>query len=128
MEDTSLFHKMAQTFLFISSMDAAQNLAELSPHDLGGLSVPEKIDLDEKPKLWWERKIDALLSLLASKKVFNVSELRHNIEGLGDQLYSQLSYYEKWTISMSRGLLASHVISPAELDEALGSPPLSEEV
>lgn len=105
----------------------AEIRSELAPHDVGGHDI-ELLDLSEKPKQWWERKIDALLMLIVTKNMFSVNELRKGVESTGDQLYTSLSYFERWTISICKGLIDNHVISPIDIDEALGTAPLTEEV
>lgn len=107
-------------------MHAASVKKELAPHDVGGQDI--ELNLTDTPKTWWERKIDATLSICTDKGIFSVHELRKGIEELGENLYNSLSYYEKWTISISKALITNKIISTEDLDRALGEEPKTEEV
>jgi Nitrile hydratase beta subunit len=65
----------------------------------------------------WEKRVDALLVLLAGKdsRRMTVDELRRNIEGLGPEAYEKLSYYERWMHSITQTLIQRGVISVDEL-------------
>ncbi|MFZ5792323.1 MAG: ScnB-like protein [Pseudomonadota bacterium] len=84
------------------------------PHDLGGLPGGP-IERDEHAVTLWEKRVDALLVLLAKKDVFSVDELRNGIERLGADAYEKLSYYERWTASIAWNLMQRGVISADEL-------------
>ena len=99
---------------------------ELAPHDMGGQDAGP-MDMEEKPKQWWERQVDAMVWLLSGKKIFRVHQLRHQVESLGP-LYDALSYYERWAIGLSQGLLEAGLITTTQLDQALGHPSMTEEV
>jgi nitrile hydratase subunit beta len=83
-------------------------------HDIGGLPQGA-IDKSEHDHALWEKRVDALLVLLASKGIITVDELRHGIETLGAEAYQQLGYYERWIASITRALVARGVITTDEL-------------
>ncbi len=83
-------------------------------HDIGGLSLG-KIDRAEHDYAPWEKRVDALLVLLAKKGLMTVDELRHGIETLGADAYERLTYYERWMASIARALAARGVITTDEL-------------
>lgn len=86
-------------------------------HDMGGLPAGP-IDKDaahaQEP---WEKRVDAMLVLLAGAKrrIITVDELRRGIEQLGENVYEDMSYYERWIASITRNLLEKGVIGADEL-------------
>ena len=87
-------------------------------HDMGGLPAGpvERAEHDYAP---WEKKVDAILRLLAAKGVMTVDELRRGIEEIGPGAYDELTYYERWLTSITNNLLEKGVIEVAELGEAV---------
>jgi len=85
-------------------------------HDIGGLPG-EEIDQSEHDYALWEKRIDALLMLLAGKKqIMRVDELRRGIESLDIDAYNELSYYERWIASISKILVEKDVFTSVELE------------
>ena len=87
-------------------------------HDMGGLPAGpvERAEHDYAP---WEKRVDAILRLLAAKGVITVDELRRGIEEIGPGAYDELTYYERWLTSITNNLLEKGVIEVAELGEAV---------
>jgi len=87
-----------------------------SHHDMGGqpAGVVERTEHDYS---LWEKRIDAMLILLAGKnrKLMTVDELRKNIEAIGPDAYDRMSYYERWIHSIAQTLIQRGVISIEEL-------------
>jgi hypothetical protein len=85
------------------------------PHDVGGLAAGP-VDRAEHDAAFWEKRVDALLTLLyGSKKLMTVDQLRRGIEGLGAEAYDRLGYYERWIESITSTLLESGVLTADEL-------------
>jgi hypothetical protein len=93
----------------------AQHPAQ-SHHDMGGQPAGP-LERTEHDYALWEKRVDALLVLLAGKdsRRMTVDELRRNIEGLGPEAYEKLSYYERWMHSITQTLIQRGVISVDEL-------------
>ena len=93
-------------------------MLERGYHDLGGRPAG-KIDRSHHDYAEWERRIDALAVLLWGRKggeaVITVDEHRKNIEALPPEAYDQLSYYEKWIVSLTQCLIQRGVVTTAEL-------------
>src|SRR5262249_13781137 len=89
-------------------------------HDLGGLPAGP-VQRSEHEYALWERRVHALLLLLADPKrgVMSVDELRRGIESLGAAEYERFTYYERWIESITRVLLEKGVVTPAELGRKL---------
>ena len=85
-------------------------------HDMGGLPAGA-IERAEHAHALWEKRVDALMVLLASpeRRVITVDQLRRGIEQLGTEAYEAMSYYERWIASIANTLLAQGVISSDEL-------------
>ena len=87
-----------------------------SHHDMGGAAAGEvvAVEHDYAP---WEKRIDALMSLLVrDKKVMRVDELRRGIEALSPDVYDRLLYYERWIASIAAILVEKGAIDGAALE------------
>jgi len=71
-------------------------------HDMGGLPAGP-VDRGEYDYALWEKRVDALLVLLAApeRRLVRVDELRRNIEALPPDAYDKMSYYERWGVVTS---------------------------
>ena len=87
-------------------------------HDLGGLPGGP-IDRTEHDAALWEKRVHAMLNLLAAEGVISVDELRHGIETLGEAEYSRLSYYQRWIESITRALTQRGILTTEELGRKL---------
>jgi len=86
------------------------------PHDMGGQPAGP-VAQGEHDYTLWEKRIDALMMLLADQKrqLLRVDQLRRGIEELGADVYERLSYYERWTASIAHNMLERGVITSEEL-------------
>jgi hypothetical protein len=91
-------------------------------HDMGGLSAGP-IERDEHDYAPWEKRVDALLRLLADRKrrVMTVDELRRGIEELGPGAYDEMTYYQRWRASIGNNLLEQGVIGVDELGRKMAA-------
>ncbi len=84
-------------------------------HDVGGLDFGS-IDRHDHDLAFWERRVDAMLVLLATKKeAFKIDAMRRVIEGYNEQQYDSTAYYEKWVVALSKLLLEQEMTSHDEL-------------
>ena len=100
-----------------------------SHHDMGGLAA-EPVKVSEHDYAPWEKRVDALLVLLANRKpapLMSVDELRKNIESLGPDAYDKMSYYERWIHSIAHTLIHRGVISIDELGRKIAAVQAREE-
>lgn len=85
-------------------------------HDVGGLDFGP-IDRHEHDLALWEKRTDAMLILLATKKaVFKIDAMRRVIEDYGQQEYDRTTYYEKWIKAIRTLLVEQEVATPEEID------------
>ncbi len=87
-----------------------------SHHDMGGQPAGP-VERAEHDHSFWEKRVDAMLVLLAGKKrqLMTVDELRRNIEAIGPEAYDRMSYYERWIHSIAQTLVERGVITIEEL-------------
>lgn len=85
-----------------------------SHHDMGGLPAGPVEATDHDYQLW-EKRVDALMVLCSSKRLFTVDELRKGIEGLPPDAYDRMSYYERWISSITSALIHRGTISIDEV-------------
>ncbi|MBU2531489.1 MAG: nitrile hydratase subunit beta [Alphaproteobacteria bacterium] len=84
-------------------------------HDVGGLDFGA-VDMDEHDLALWERRVDAMIVLLATDKAaFTVDGMRRVIESYGEQQYDNTTYYEKWCRALRNLLVEQDVVSQEEL-------------
>lgn len=88
------------------------------PHDVGGLAAGP-VDTEPHSLTFWEKQIDAINALLSQKGLKRTDENRRYIEMLGHDVYNTLSYYERWTASLSRMMIDKGVLTQDELDRRI---------
>ncbi len=86
------------------------------PHDMGGAPNSDPIEQEEHVLMDWERRIDSLRGVLGEKGHLGVDELRRAIEGLGEERYNALSYYERWASAVEVLLVEKGLLTADELD------------
>ena len=85
-------------------------------HDVGGLDFGA-VDRTEHDLALWEKRVDAMMILLYSKKaLWTVDAMRRTIEDYGEQTYDKTEYYEKWMRAMRNLLVEQEVMSKAEVE------------
>lgn len=88
-------------------------------HDVGGLEFGA-IDRTEHDLALWEKRVDAMMILLYSKKhLWTVDAMRRTIEDYGEQTYDKTEYYEKWVRAMRNLLVEQEVLSKAEIEDKM---------
>jgi hypothetical protein len=90
------------------------------PHDVGGLAAGP-VDPEPHALTFWEKQIDAINALLSQKGLKVTDENRRYIEMLGHDAYNRLSYYERWTASLSRMMIDKGVVTQDELDARIAA-------
>jgi hypothetical protein len=83
-------------------------------HDMGGLPAAT-VEPTEHDYALWEKRVDAILTLLTDKGLMTVDELRRNIESLGPDAYDQMTYYERWMHAVAQTMIQRGVVSVDEL-------------
>ena len=86
-------------------------------HDVGGLPGPP-IDRQEHELTLYEKRVDALLMLLAGPKnsAFRVDALRRAIEDYAEQEYDNTAYYDRWMRAVRNLLLEQEILTKSEID------------
>lgn len=88
------------------------------PHDLGGL--PEgPVARTEHEMTPFEKSCHALLNVLNVHKLVNTEEKRRGVEDLGSEIISELTYYERWSVSASKVLIEKKIITSEELGKKM---------
>jgi hypothetical protein len=85
------------------------------PHDIGGLEAGP-IDTEAHSLTFWEKQIDAVNALLSQKGLRVTDENRRYVEMLGHDAYNTLTYYERWTASLTRIMIDKGVLTQDEVD------------
>lgn len=91
----------------------------IGPHDLGGQQLEGDdavIDREDHDRAHWERHIDAVIYMIREKGVMtDTAQLRTYIEETGPGVYEDLSYYERWAVSVEKHCLARGLVSEDEI-------------
>ena len=86
-------------------------------HDVGGLDFGQ-IDREEHDLALWEKRVDAMLVLLATKKqAFKIDAMRRVIESYGEQQYDATEYYEKWVRAIRNLIVEQELVTKDEVDQ-----------
>jgi hypothetical protein len=86
------------------------------PHDVGGLQEGP-IDPETHELSFWEKQIDGIRAVIGAKGIVTTDENRRYVEGLGDDAYQTLTYYERWTAALARQMVDKGVLTQAEIDQ-----------
>lgn len=88
-------------------------------HDVGGLDFGP-IDRHEHDLALWEKRTDAMLILLTTKKgAFKIDAMRRVIEDYGQQEYDRTTYYEKWIRAIRNLLVEQEVLAADDIDRRM---------
>ncbi len=86
-------------------------------HDVGGLDFGA-IDREDHDLALWEKRVDAMLVLLATKKqAFKIDALRRVIESYGEQQYDATEYYEKWIRAIRNLIVEQELVTKDEIEQ-----------
>ncbi len=87
-------------------------------HDRGGWPGAGPVDKSEHDLSWWEKRIDAIATLLTSpqKRVMRLDELRRAIEDMEPARYEQSKYYEKWLHAVETIMAEKGILTHEEID------------
>ena len=89
------------------------------PTDVGGLEAGP-IDRAGHEKAFWEKRVDALMMVLAREERITVDEIRYSIERLGEKAYSEMSYYERWIEAICQSLIQRGLLTVEEVSMRIG--------
>ena len=85
------------------------------PHDVGGLDAGS-VDTGTHDLTFWEKQIDGIRAVVGAKGIYRTDENRRFVESLGHEAYDKMSYYERWTAALMRGLIEKGVLTQDEID------------
>jgi|SoiMethySBSTD1v2_1073268.scaffolds.fasta_scaffold196333_3 nitrile hydratase subunit beta len=83
-------------------------------HDLGGTPAGP-IEQDDHPAVLWEKRVEALLTLVRRRGLLTTDENRRALESLGADVYHNLSYAERRALALSNNMIAKGVFTIDEL-------------
>ncbi len=84
-------------------------------HDVGGLPGGP-IDRAEHDPSHYERRVDALVMLLAGHGAFRVDALRRMVESYAEQEYDSTGYYDRWVVAVRNLLVEQELLSRDEIE------------
>ncbi|HEX7054518.1 MAG TPA: hypothetical protein VF211_11360 [Burkholderiales bacterium] len=83
-------------------------------HDMGGRPAGP-VERSEHDYSEWERRVDAISTLVSRRLGVRVDERRRNTEALPPEAYDAMLYYERWLVSVTQALIQRGVITTDEL-------------
>lgn len=84
-------------------------------HDMGGKEAGP-VEAAVHDHALWEKRVDALRQLSSKKGFFTVDGLRRSLEGMGEQAFETMTYYERWMASTADNLIAEGAFTIEELN------------
>jgi len=87
-------------------------------HDMGG-EPAGPIDRDEHELEHWEKRVEALISVLGSKQLTRSDEGRRALETLGADTYLESSYAGRRIQALANNMILRGVITVDELSSKL---------
>lgn len=92
-------------------------MPDIGKHDLAGKPAGP-IDRKPHPASDFDERMDALMMYLSHPRtnLIVVDELRRAVEGLDEEKYFGLSYYERWVHAARRLLVEKGVLTEQEID------------
>ena len=83
-------------------------------HDMGGQDAGP-IDREEHTPTYWEKRVEALISVLAAKGLTRSDEGRRALETLGAETYLNSGYSERRIQALANNMILRGVLSVDEL-------------
>lgn len=87
-------------------------------HDMGGQPAGP-IDREEHELAHWEKRVEAIIAVLASKGLTRSDEGRRALETLGAETYLNSSYAERRIQALANNMILRGVITIEELSAKL---------
>jgi hypothetical protein len=97
-------------------------------HDMGGQPAGPLFpsgNREEHEFEDWERRVDAMMSILSRANKVRIDEIRRTLEDLGETVW-KMSYYERWLYAITQNLIARGHLSIDEVGrimEKIGDAP-----
>lgn len=94
-------------------------------HDMGGMQDMGRVQREENEPVFhepWEGRALAMSLATAAWRKWNLDAFRHQIELLPPADYLRMSYYEKWFTAVTERLVASGLITRAEVESGQPAP------
>ncbi|MEM7406856.1 MAG: ScnB-like protein [Pseudomonadota bacterium] len=91
-------------------------------HDIGGLAEGPVAQTEHVLEPW-EKRVDALRVLLGDNKrqILRADGLRHAIETMGEDLYLELTYYERWMAAIIKVLVERGLMNETEIRDRMSA-------
>lgn len=92
-------------------------MAERGYHDIGGAPAGSFLPTEE-PWHFWEKQSEAIRNLLGegARRMASLDEIRRGFETMGEDLYGQLTFYERRLEALVRILEEKGIVSRADLE------------
>ena len=87
-------------------------------HDMGGRDAGP-IDQAQHDHALWEKRVDALRQIASNNGFFTVDGLRRSLEGMGEEAFETMTYYERWMASTCEILIEEGVFTIEELNSKM---------
>jgi hypothetical protein len=89
-------------------------------HDIGGLDDGPIVQSEHVLEPW-EKRVDAMRALLGDNKrqILKADGLRNAVETMGEDLYLELSYYERWMAAIIKVLVERGVLDRETIDQRI---------
>ena len=94
-------------------------------HDMGGMQDMGPVQYEENEPVFharWEARLYALTRAMRAWRRWNIDAWRYSIELIPPAEYLRMTYYEKWLAGLTRLLVKTGVVTPAEMESGRATP------
>jgi len=88
-------------------------------HDVGGLPGAGSIDQTDHQLSDWEVLADAVNQALGARGIKRTDEMRRAREEMDSAAYREMTYYERWIVSIEAILIEKNILTKEEIDRKL---------
>jgi hypothetical protein len=74
------------------------------------------VDRHEHDHALWEKRVDAIRGIANARGYFTVDGLRRALEGMGEQAFETMTYYERWMAATTQNLIGAGAFTIDELN------------
>ena len=85
-------------------------------HDRGGWPTEEPIDQSEHLMKDWERRFEAINSILSGKGIMRVDEVRRAVEDIEANKYETIGYYDRRVEALETLMVEKSILTREAID------------
>ena len=85
--------------------------------DRGGWPTEEPVDQTQHPMRDWERRFEALTSILSGKGIMRIDEVRRAVESIEPGKYESIGYYDRRVEALETLMIEKSILTKEAIDQ-----------